>query len=111
MAGFFQCFRPDGEGLAEAFEGVEGADEILPRLLEVYEVTADDWQRDGTYDACSVACDYNLQYHILWPLYRQATTIEEPFRPYFDLWKHGSGYRFAGKEAVRVYVPAGKLTP
>ena len=45
LAGFFQRFRPDGAGVSEAFEGVEGADEILPRLLEVYEATADGWQR------------------------------------------------------------------
>src|SRR4051812_39128360 len=40
MAGFFQCFRPHGDGLATAFEGVVGADEILPRLMAVYQATA-----------------------------------------------------------------------
>src|SRR3954469_944558 len=50
LAGFFQRFRPDGHGVSEAFEGVEGADEILPRLQEVYEATADGWQREETHD-------------------------------------------------------------
>ena len=204
LAGFFQRFRPDGAGVSEAFEGVEGADEILPRLLEVYEATADGWQRGETYDGyfivrnpapltaaratellrlhlgrlaamseavgCdeltallraplrieavegetpwppgdddpetlvydvasefmesltprqsaallmgeglyTIACDYNLQRHILWPLYRDATPIEEPFRPYFDLWRHGAGFRFIDERAVRVYVPEGKMMP
>ena len=50
LAGFFQRFRPDGHGMSEAFEGVEGADEIVPRLLDVYEATADGWQREETHD-------------------------------------------------------------
>jgi hypothetical protein len=201
---FFQRFRPDGAGVAAAFEGVEGGDEILPRLLEVYHATAEGWDReDGPdgyfivqnpvsltaaratallrlhldrlaamseevgwdeltellqsplkleavegdtpwppgdndpealiYDATSefmesltprestafllgeafwtIACDYNLKHHILWPLYRDTTPIEEPFRPYFDLWKHGAGFRFVDQETVRVYVPESKLMP
>ncbi|MFI5455639.1 MAG: hypothetical protein ACHRXM_09325 [Isosphaerales bacterium] len=51
LGGFFQQFRPLGEGLEAAFEGVVGADEILPRLLEVYPVTADGWRSDEAYDA------------------------------------------------------------
>jgi hypothetical protein len=204
MAGFFQRFRPDGRGLPQAFEGVVGGDEILPRLLEVYRATADGWRGGGDYDGYfvvrnpgptpasraedlirrhlgrvaamaeavgddelasllgrplrvevaegeapwppgedapesliyeatgefmgsltplesdallmreglyTIACDYNLQYHCLWPLYRHASTIEEPFGPYFDLWKQGFGYRFMSEADVRVYVPEGKLMP
>jgi hypothetical protein len=204
MAGFFQRFRPHGAGVSAAFEGVEGADEILPRLLEVYEVTADGWQQGDCYDryfivrnpspltashatgllrlhlerlaamseavGCdeltnllgarlrleavegeapwppgdsdpetliyevtgqfmgsltpresaallmgeglyTIACDYNLQRHILWPLCRHATPIEEPFRPYFGLWKHGAAFRFVDQQTVWVYVPKGKLKP
>jgi hypothetical protein len=204
MAGFFQHFRPDGAGVSAAFEGVEGADEILPRLLQVYEATADGWQQGDSYDGyfivrnpapltarratellrlrlerlatmseavgCdeltnllgarlrleavageapwppgdddpetliyevtsefmesltpresaallmgeglyTIACDFNLQRHIQWPLYRHATLIKEPFRPYFDLWKHGAAFRFVDEQTVRVYVPEGKLKP
>ncbi len=202
LAGFIQRFRPDGAGVSEAFEGVEGADEILPRLMRVYEATADGWQQGETYDGyfivrnpasltaaratdllrlhlgrlaamaeavgCdrlttllraplqieavegeapwppahddpetlvydvigefmesltpresaahlmtevlyTIACDYNLQRYILWPLYKDATPIEEPFGPYFDLWRHGAGFRFTDEQTVRVYVPEGKL--
>ncbi len=50
LAGYFQRFRPDGVGLSAVFEGVKGADEILPRLLEVYQATAGGWLRDDSHD-------------------------------------------------------------
>ncbi|WP_206108231.1 hypothetical protein [Paludisphaera soli] len=198
LAGFFQNFRPLGAGLAHAFEGVAGADEILPRLLEVFRATAEGWSGvDGTYDAYflvrrppplapphaiellrrhlenvkamavalgrhdltaildpappvtvaagepprppghdaetmiyevvgdymgslsprespmlrmgeafwTIACDPNLGYHILWPLYRDSGSIEEPFAPYFELWKHGAAYRFTDDGDVRLHTP------
>src|SRR5260370_6761278 len=46
---FFQRFRPHGNDLALALEGVVGANEILPRLLEIYQATADGWQRGDAY--------------------------------------------------------------
>lgn len=58
--------------------------------------------REGLY---SIACDSNLQYHWRWPLFRQASTIEEPFGPYFAHWKKGLGYRFTSDADVRVYAP------
>ncbi len=202
MAGFFQYFRPDGAGLEKVFEDVEGGDEIVARLLEIYEATSagstSETEEDGYFvvrnpspihaaraeelvrrhrdfvaamarvlgrdeDAsaleCSlsvevtegeapwppdeddpetavyetigdfmrslipresdaslmeeafytIACDYNLQYYCLWPLYREESTIEEPFKPYVDLWKHGVTFRFEGFESIRVFVPEGKL--
>jgi hypothetical protein len=42
---FFDCFRPDGTGVEKVFAGVVGEDEILQRLLRVYEATK------GTYNA------------------------------------------------------------
>lgn len=36
---FFDCFRPDGTGVERVFAGVVGGDEILQRLLKVYEST------------------------------------------------------------------------
>src|SRR5688572_15579290 len=39
LFGFFDCFRPDGGGLERVFAGVVGGDQILPRLLRVYEST------------------------------------------------------------------------
>ena len=207
---FFQEFRPHPDRLAAVFEGVVGADEILPRLMQVFEATAEGWEREGTYDGYLVvrkprplsaeraralgteylqkvleiatefkakgpdhpvmdlralldplpaievvggerpsppdddapkgliyevtndfmhhlkwdlkpveshahlleealyglACDYNLRYHILWPLYRHLTPITEPFAAYFELWRHGADYRFHDKDRVTFYVPS-----
>jgi hypothetical protein len=201
MAGFFQMFRPHGEGLEVAFEGVVGTEEILLRLLDVYRATAAGWADDAGQDAYfivrnprpiteaavldlvrshlrklaamaaavgdreasrllgmplrleavegqtpwppapddpetliaemvgdfmaslrpresqallmqegfyTIACDCNLKHHLLWPLYREAAGIDEPFLPYFELWRHGVGLRFAGEDAVKAYVPEGK---
>lgn len=202
---FFQGFRPNGAGVEAAFQGVVGADEILPRLLQVYEATAEGGEQDGyfivrkprplsaararalgteylqkvsemadllaarkpdetvsevqgllnptppvevvpgtppwppedeapeglIYEVTnefmhhlkwrlqpveshahllgealySLAADYNLQYHILWPLYRDLTPITEPFAAYFELWKHGAGCRFHENDQVTLYVP------
>src|SRR6266542_7015289 len=35
---FFDCFRPDGAGLEKVFAGVVGGDEILQRVLRIYEL-------------------------------------------------------------------------
>jgi hypothetical protein len=209
LAMFFQGFRPHGDGVEAAFEGVVGAEEILPRLMQVYEATADGSEHEGSSDGYfvvrnprplsaerakalagedlykvsaivsefaalrpndsatelqalldplpaievvrgetpwppdndapegliyevtndfmhhlkwdrkpveshahlleealySLAGDYNLGYHILWPLYRHLTPITEPFEAHFELWKHGAGYRFHSNDQVTVYVP------
>jgi hypothetical protein len=204
MGMFFQGFRPHGHGVEAAFEGVAAADEILPRLLEVYAATAEGGENDayfvvrapeplsgeramelaveyirktaqiarelgatGYADGAellemlhsrttievvpgerpwpphrdspeglvyqvvgdymshlqwdlepieshayemeeglyTLACDYGISYHILWPLYRHLTEITEPFAAYFELWKHGAGHRFEDDGAVRIYVP------
>ncbi len=178
---FFHRFRPDGRGIDKVFEGIDEADEIQPRLLEVYQATASGWRNDDSVDAYFIvrkpehtssralqelarahlekvasiarsmknpgvarrlikarvridatgasppepsdldsevyemlgeftdsvrplgsspallleqpsyglACDYNLAAYVLWPAYRKPSPVEEPFGPYFELWKHG----------------------
>ncbi len=49
LYGFFQSFRPDGKGLEEVFAGVVGGNELLPRLLEVYQATAKGWDPNDAY--------------------------------------------------------------
>jgi hypothetical protein len=49
LVGFFQKFRPHGNGLTAAFEGVVGADEFLPRLLRIYQATAEGWDETDAY--------------------------------------------------------------
>lgn len=209
MGMFFQAFRPNGQGVEAAFDGVVGAEQILPRLMQVYEATAAGWEPEGRSDwyfvvrqptplaaeraeeLCTehlqkvaqlakefeaagdedtvaelqalldplprvevvqgetpqppddddpegliyevtndvmrylrwnlkpveshahlmdealytLACDYSLAYHILWPLYRHLTPVSEPFAAYFELWQHGAGYRFHQSDQVTVYVP------
>jgi hypothetical protein len=49
VVGFFQAFRPYGQSLSEALDGVVGTKEILPRLLEVYQATASGWDQGDAY--------------------------------------------------------------
>jgi hypothetical protein len=194
---FLHRFRPLGDGLDEVFAGVQLGQEILPRLKEVYEATAEDYQegepeplfvvrhakpaserrlaelagrhfqRMGqigkavgieevnrllaqppalaitagkapetdeaspqdarTLEACAefmkalepvasealllkdslyyLASDYLLGYYILWPLYLHQTDIQEPFQPWFELWKLGGQLRIESAEQARLFVP------
>lgn len=43
---FFDCFRPDGTGVEKIFAGVVGGEEIIPRLLRVFECTGEGFKRD-----------------------------------------------------------------
>jgi hypothetical protein len=52
----------------------------------------------------SIACDYKIAQHLMWPLYRHSTEIEEPFAPYFELWTHGALPFFGKPGLVTVYV-------
>lgn len=193
LYGYFECFRPDGEGLEKVFSGIVGGDEIVLRLRKVYECTNDstgayfivrrpipatperlldltkqhlekvrqiaisfgdprlageletlreikikrevisqqtrcdfnapevsvyevtgDWFRgldpipsdallmeEAFY---SIACDYKIAHYLMWPLYRNATEIEDPFAPYFELWTHGALPFFGEPGLVTVYV-------
>jgi hypothetical protein len=57
--------------------------------------------RDALY---YIACRYELVFYVIWPLYRNATTLKEPFRPWFQLWKLGADLQFE-ENTCRVYVP------
>jgi hypothetical protein len=192
LYGFFQAFRPHGEGLAEALGDTVGADQILPRLSEVYQATCAGWDPSDAYfivrrtgplavepasshaldharamgaiahamgsqelgsvlsstfevsvvataapdpsdldaavyelisdfmtsltptqsdlllleeAAYGIAADYYLQYHLFWPLYRQGSTVEEPFLPYFRLWALGATPSFVSRDRLIVHAP------
>jgi hypothetical protein len=49
LVGFFQAFRPYGQDLPRALEGVVRAEEILPRLLQIYAATAPGWDERDAY--------------------------------------------------------------
>ncbi len=53
-----------------------------------------------------LACDYALAYYVLWPHLRTRTALDDPFAPWFELWRHGATLGFDGAPGtVRVYVP------
>ena len=195
LAGFFQSFRPHGDGLERALRGVVRSDEIVSRLLEIYEATAEGYPTDAYFivrkptplsqnDALhlatlhwqklneiskevksnelaqmlrqhdrfevvvgdrpwppseddpetlvdevvtdyvlslspkrsqalllrealyNMACDTYIRDYVLWPLYREPTSVLEPFEPYFKLWKHDAGFRFDHDGSLKVYVPS-----
>ncbi len=54
-----------------------------------------------------IACRYDLAHHVLWPLYRSATPVREPFQPSYQLWTLGAELWFEEPNLCRVYSPAG----
>ncbi len=55
LFGFFDCFRPDGTGVERVFTGVVGGDEIVQRLLKVYEYTKESFKRFTYFIVCRPA--------------------------------------------------------
>jgi len=51
-----------------------------------------------------LACDYLLAHHLLWPLYRKASGLQDPFGPYFELWTAGAAVRYEDPDLCRVWV-------
>jgi hypothetical protein len=61
------------------------------------------WLREAFY---YLGCDYYLARHLTWPWYRPASSIHEPYEPYFELWRHGAKLRCISPDAVTLYLPA-----
>jgi len=198
LIGFFQHFRPCGEGVEDVFEDVVLGDEISARIKTIYEATAEGYDPRDMYfevksppamaeteikalvgshvrnllaiakiehnetvssaldplpkielfnmdevaeegdcesvesviaEMCgdyllglssvdsqallleeafySVASNYNLVCYLLWPLYRHAASINEPFEPIFELWRHGIRLQVLNDlSMIRVLVPS-----
>ena len=51
------------------------------------------------------ACDTMLRDYLMWPLYAAASGLEDPFKSYFELWRHGVKYRIFGETQVDFYLP------
>ena len=51
------------------------------------------------------ACDTMLRDYLMWPLYAQASGLEDPLESYFELWRHGVKYRIFGETQVDLYLP------
>lgn len=52
-----------------------------------------------------IACDGFLRDYILWPLVAEHSAVGDPFRSYFEIWKHGAKYRIFGNRQIDLYVP------
>jgi hypothetical protein len=65
------------------------------------------WVKELEEAFYSIACDYYLAWHLMWPWLRGASPVEEPFRPYLDLWRRGVDLRFESESSVFLYLPAG----
>lgn len=52
-----------------------------------------------------IACDAMLRDYLMWPLYAEAAGLDDPFEPYFHLWRHGVKYRAFGETQVDLYLP------
>lgn len=51
------------------------------------------------------ACDWALRDYLLWPLYKAHTELDDPFEPYFHLWRHGAKLRSFASDTIDVYLP------
>lgn len=51
------------------------------------------------------ACDWALRDYLLWPAFRDVSDLEDPFDPYFELWRHGAKLRTFGDGRIDVYLP------
>tara|TARA_R110002049_G_scaffold27321_2_gene94241 strand:+ start:453670 stop:454446 length:777 start_codon:yes stop_codon:yes gene_type:complete len=205
LIGLFQSFRPDGEGLAGAFDQVSSGEQLRERLQTLFDVAGDDRRPQGGRDAYFVvrnpqpiapdvahqkaiqwiegltelalmlgdvetvgalqpipkirvlegippkhprreeeksellkafqndvtmltaridaadphaavlrqayyfiACDAMLRDYLMWPLYAQAAAVDDPFEPYFQLWRCGVKYRIFGESQIDLYLPWSK---
>lgn len=52
-----------------------------------------------------IACDPMLRDYLMWPFYREKTNLEDPFEPYFQLWKCGVKYRIFEETQIDLYLP------
>jgi hypothetical protein len=57
-----------------------------------------------------IACDASLRDYLMWPLYQPfADQINaapnDPFSPYYDLWRHGIKYRIFSEDQIDLYLP------
>lgn len=55
-----------------------------------------------------VNCDAMLRDYLMWPMYRRGgigTRVDDPFSPYFRLWRHGVKWRVFQETQVDLYMP------
>jgi hypothetical protein len=68
-------------------------------------VPSDDRVRSMREAFYSIACDYALARYLMWPWYRHATSVNEPFTAYYELWRRGGEIIFRDSGDVTLVVP------
>jgi hypothetical protein len=53
-----------------------------------------------------MACSYDLATYVLWPLYREAADLDDPFEPAVGLWAANAALRLQAPGRAEVLVPA-----
>lgn len=51
------------------------------------------------------ACDWALRDYLLWPAYAPQSRADDPFGPYFELWRHGAKVRILADDRIDIYLP------
>lgn len=62
------------------------------------------WMSEAFY---FLACDYSLARYVTWPWYRDASTLIEPYQPYFHRWLAGVQLRCLSSESITLYTGPG----
>lgn len=52
-----------------------------------------------------IHCDAMLRDYLMWPLYGDVCEVEDPFAPYFILWRHGVKLRVFTEGRMDLYLP------
>ena len=97
-SGLLRVFANEVPGLAKRFVAESRADhavDLVELLCQAYYF---------------IACDAALRDYLMWPLYQpfadQIDAVpEDPFSPYYDLWRHGVKYRIFSEGQIDLYLP------
>ncbi|MEM6363506.1 MAG: apolipoprotein acyltransferase [Planctomycetota bacterium] len=52
-----------------------------------------------------ITCDSHLRDYLMWPLFAPYFQTEDPFAPYFDLWRHSVKFRIYRDDQIDLYMP------
>lgn len=61
------------------------------------------WMSEAFY---YINCDYSLGWYTNWAWFSGASTIDDPFLPYFKLWQCGAELRCQTPDDVTLYLPS-----
>lgn len=59
-----------------------------------------EWMREAFYH---IACDYYLAQYVTWPWYQRSSSIDDPFKPHFQMWLRGAELRCQSPDEVTLF--------